>query len=197
MICARPHVILWIVFMVLYTIILGLIPCTWISVIWDQIIDPEFDLEHIEQPENRIIKMFYTVSGKINTSVLIRNVVFVVIGVMTMLSSVLDLIVWPPCMLENPRVILTSAILSLYQKASILTSNFTELHVQMRPGHHGLLHLHQDAAHLQVDHGGHLPPLLLPYHLRVYWQASHAAEPQDILRGRYIVWIIRETCLFQ
>ena len=104
MICARPHVILWIVFMVLYTIILGLIPCTWISVIWDQIIDPEFDLEHIEQPENRIIKMFYTVSGKINTSVLIRNVVFVVIGVMTMLSSVLDLIVWPPCMLENPRV---------------------------------------------------------------------------------------------
>ena len=100
--------------MVLYTIILGLIPCTWISVIWDQIIDPEFDLEHIEQPENRIIKMFYTVSGKINTSVFIRNVVFVVIGVMTMLSSVLDLIVWPPCMLENPRVILTLSILKVY-----------------------------------------------------------------------------------
>ena len=100
----RPHVILWIVYMLIYTILLGLIPATWISVIWDQIIDPEFDLEHIEQPENRIIKMFYKASGKINTNTLARNVVFVVIGVMTMLSSVLDLVVWSPCMLENPRV---------------------------------------------------------------------------------------------
>ena len=97
--------ILWIVYMVIYTILLGLIPSTWISVIWDQIIDPEFDLEHIEQPENKIIKMFYKASGKINTSVVARNIVFVVIGIMTMLSSILDLVVWTPCMLENPRVL--------------------------------------------------------------------------------------------
>ena len=89
--------------MVIYTILLGLIPSTWISVIWDQIIDPGFDLEKIEQPENKIIKLFYEASGRINTSVVMRNVVFVLIGVMMMLSSVYDLIL-TPCMLENPRV---------------------------------------------------------------------------------------------
>ena len=47
----RPHVILWITFMLIYSVLLGLLPLTWISVIWDQIIDPEFDLEHIEQLE--------------------------------------------------------------------------------------------------------------------------------------------------
>ena len=99
----RPHVVLWVQYMVIYTILLALIPSTWISVIWDQIIDPEFDLEHIEQPENRIIKLFYKASAKINTSVIIRNVVFVVLGIMTMLSSVYDLIL-TPCLLENPRV---------------------------------------------------------------------------------------------
>ena len=101
--CQRPHVALWVQYMVIYTILLGLIPSTWISVIWDQIIDPGFDLENIEQPENKIIKLFYKASGKINTSVVMRNVVFVLLGVMMMLSSVYDLIL-TPCMLENPRV---------------------------------------------------------------------------------------------
>ena len=52
---------LWLVYMVTYTFLLALVPCTWISHIWDQIIDPEFDLEHIEQPENRLINFFYQV----------------------------------------------------------------------------------------------------------------------------------------
>ena len=99
----RPHVVLWILYMIIYTFLLVLIPCTWISFIWDQIIDPEFDLEHIEQPENRLIKAFYKASGAINTSFIYRNLIFVFIGVMTMLSSVLDLVI-TPCMLENPRV---------------------------------------------------------------------------------------------
>ena len=100
---SRPHVVLWILYMIIYTFLLFLIPCTWISFIWDQIIDPEFDLEHIEQPENRMIKAFYQASGAINKSFLYRNLIFVFIGVMIMLSSVLDLII-TPCMLENPRV---------------------------------------------------------------------------------------------
>ena len=101
---SRPHVILWITFMLIYSVLLGLLPLTWISVIWDQIIDPEFDLEHIEQPESRVIKLFYKASAVINTNMAIRNICFVVIGVMTSLSAVLDLIIWTPCMLENPRV---------------------------------------------------------------------------------------------
>ena len=104
----RPHVILWITFMLIYSVLLGLLPCTWISVIWDQIIDPEFDLEHIEQPESRVIKLFYKASGVINTNVLIRSIFFVLIGIMTTLSAVLDLIIWTPCMLENPRVLILS-----------------------------------------------------------------------------------------
>ena len=53
--------------------------------------------------ENKIIKLFYKASGKINTSVIMRHVVFVLLGIMMMLSSVYDLIL-TPCMLENPRV---------------------------------------------------------------------------------------------
>ena len=68
--------------MVTYTVLLALMPCTWISYIWDQvaiflikiliivfkiltvqIIDPEFDLEHIEQPDNRLINAFYQVAS--------------------------------------------------------------------------------------------------------------------------------------
>ena len=94
--------------MLIYSVLLGLLPCTWISVIWDQIIDPEFDLEHIEQPESRVIKLFYKASGVINTNVLIRSIFFVLIGIMTTLSAVLDLIIWTPCMLENPRVLILS-----------------------------------------------------------------------------------------
>ena len=83
----RPHVYLWLAYMVTYTVLLALMPCTWISYIWDQvivlliilsiniiitliniiilpiqIIDPEFDLENIEQPDNRLINAFYQVS---------------------------------------------------------------------------------------------------------------------------------------
>ena len=94
--------------MLIYSVLLGLLPLTWISVIWDQIIDPEFDLEHIEQPESRVIKLFYKASGVINTNVLIRSIFFVLIGIMTTLSAVLDLIIWTPCMLENPRVLILS-----------------------------------------------------------------------------------------
>ena len=96
--------ILWVIYMIIYTMLLALIPATWVSFIWDQIIDPEFDLEHIEQPENKLIKLFYKASGSINTSVTTRNLVFILLGIMTMLCSTMDLIIWTPCMLENPRV---------------------------------------------------------------------------------------------
>ena len=149
---------LWVQYMVIYTILLGLIPSTWISVIWDQIIDPEFDLEKIEQPENKIIKLFYEASGRINTSVVMRNVVFVLIGVMMMLSSMYDLIL-TPCMLENPRVGL--------HNLSRLTLNFycAELHIQMCSLHHGSLHIHQNASHVQNTTLHRLPSLLLPHHI--------------------------------
>ena len=144
--------------MVIYTILLGLIPSTWISVIWDQIIDPEFDLEKIEQPENKIIKLFYEASGRINTSVVMRNVVFVLIGVMMMLSSMYDLIL-TPCMLENPRVGL--------HNLSCLTLNFycAELHIQMCSLHHGSLHIHQNASHVQNTALHCFPSILLPHHI--------------------------------
>ena len=161
----RPHVVLWVQYMVIYTILLALIPSTWISVIWDQIIDPEFDLEHIEQPQNRIIKLFYKASGKINTSVIMRNVVFVVLGVMTMLSSVYDLIL-TPCLLENPRVSVCGATFYL---VTFLTVMLSELHVQMCSLHHGLLHLHQNTAHVQGASLPCLPLNLLPHHIRTYW----------------------------
>ena len=82
--------------MVIYTVLLGLVPCTWISYIWDQIIDPQFDMERIEQPDNRLIKFFYKASGRINTSFCTRKIIFVSIGLVTMLSSVLDLVVTLP-----------------------------------------------------------------------------------------------------
>ena len=86
----RPHVYLWLAYMVTYTVLLALMPCTWISYIWDQvitlfiiniifiiiiiiniiiqIIDPEFDLENIEQPDNRLINAFYQVASSSSSS---------------------------------------------------------------------------------------------------------------------------------
>lgn len=109
--------------MLIYSVLLGLLPLTWISVIWDQIIDPEFDLEHIEQPESRVIKLFYKASAVINTNVAIRNICFVVIGIMTSLSAVLDLIIWTPCLLENPRV--RKIMISFYLHFIFFLQNYT------------------------------------------------------------------------
>ena len=32
----RPHVVLWVLYVLLFVVLVFLIPCTWISYIWDQ-----------------------------------------------------------------------------------------------------------------------------------------------------------------
>ena len=110
--------------------------------------------------------MFYKASGKINTNVITRNVVFVVIGIMTMLSSVLDLVVWSPCMLENPRV---NFVKNMSFKI-ISTLFILELHLQMCPGIDDLLHVCQNPAHVQNNFIPDLNGFLLPHHIRMDWQ---------------------------
>jgi len=98
----RPHVILWVMYVIIFIFLVYLIPCTWISYIWDQIIDPQFDLDYISQPDNPVIKFFYQASGTLNTNSLFRNLIFMFVSVMMVASSVVD-IIFTPCRAESPR----------------------------------------------------------------------------------------------
>ncbi|XP_023319662.1 adenylate cyclase type 2 [Eurytemora carolleeae] len=98
----RPHVVLWVLYVLLFVVLVFLIPCTWISYIWDQIIDPQFDLDYIAQPDNAIIKFFYQASGKLNTKSLHRNIIFVFVSIMIVFSAIMDIVI-TPCKAESPR----------------------------------------------------------------------------------------------
>ena len=44
-----------------------------------QIIDPHYETDILQQPENRLLKMFYNASKQINMSMGIRHLIFVAI----------------------------------------------------------------------------------------------------------------------
>ena len=57
-----------------------------------QIIDPHYETDILQQPENRLLKMFYNASKQINMSMGIRHLIFVAIVALVVYSAVLDVV---------------------------------------------------------------------------------------------------------
>lgn len=73
-----------------------LIPCLWVSYIWDQIIDPHYESDNIAVPDHRLLKVFYFASRKITSNFWWRTPIFFIIAALFVTASVLDVVFVPP-----------------------------------------------------------------------------------------------------
>lgn len=83
---------LWTEYTVLFAFLALLMPCLWVSYIWEQIIDPHYESDNIAIPEHRILRFFYSASKKINTSLVARTTIFFIVAVLFVTTAVLDVV---------------------------------------------------------------------------------------------------------
>ena len=57
-----------------------------------QIIDPHFENDDLQPPENRLLKFFYNASKVISVNVVVRHVIFVAVVALVVSSAVLDVV---------------------------------------------------------------------------------------------------------
>jgi hypothetical protein len=69
-----------------------------------QIIDPHYEMDEIPQPTSRLIRLFYHMSRRINVSLAARNVIFVIVAGLVLLSVILDLVSTKSLLLYNSVV---------------------------------------------------------------------------------------------
>ena len=86
------HVHLWTTYTVLFVFLTLLIPCLWVSYIWDQIIDPHYESDNIAIPDHRLLKLFYFASRKITSNFWWRTPIFFIIAALFVTASVLDVV---------------------------------------------------------------------------------------------------------
>jgi len=87
-----PHIPLWFEYTGLFVLLVLLLPCLWVSYIWDQIIDPHYDQDDIEEPESDLLRWFYRAAKRINTNLAARTSIFSVVALLVVTSAVLDVV---------------------------------------------------------------------------------------------------------
>ena len=104
---------LWAVYTAFFVFLSILLPCLWVSYIWDQIIDPHYDLDSIDPPEDSMLRylmaqeststivefwtlllfrFFYLQTNKITASLGMRTLIFVIVAGMVVTSAFLDVV---------------------------------------------------------------------------------------------------------
>ena len=69
-----------------------LIPCFWVTFIWEEIIDPHYESENIPVPENRVLRFFYGISRPITEHLIIRTTIYIVISSLFVTTAVTDVV---------------------------------------------------------------------------------------------------------
>jgi hypothetical protein len=83
---------LWSAYTVLFVLLALLIPCLWVSYIWDQIIDPHYESDSIAVPDHRLLRLFYMASKKITGRFFLRTPIFIVVALLFVFLGVLDIV---------------------------------------------------------------------------------------------------------
>lgn len=86
------HIPLWLEYTFLFVFLVLLLPCLWVSYIWDQIIDPHYEMDQIQEPESRLLRLFYRMAKRINTSLTARTSIFGVVAALVVTSALLDVV---------------------------------------------------------------------------------------------------------
>jgi hypothetical protein len=68
--------------------------------LFSQIIDPHYENDSVQQPENRLLRVFYNASKLINVNMWIRHAIFLVVVTLVISSAVLDVVRAVFCDLE-------------------------------------------------------------------------------------------------
>ena len=76
----------------LFVLLALLIPCLWVSYIWDQIIDPHYESDSIAVPDHRLLRLFYMASKKITGRFLLRTPIFIVVALLFVAFGILDIV---------------------------------------------------------------------------------------------------------
>lgn len=98
----HPHLLLWGEYTLIFVLLVGLLPCLWVSYIWDQVIDPHYDMETMEEPTDRMLNFFYRQAKRINESFWARTTIFSVIMFLIVSSALLDVLT-ANCLSESPK----------------------------------------------------------------------------------------------
>ena len=83
---------LWSAYTVLFVLLALLIPCLWVSYIWDQIIDPHYESDSIAVPDHRLLRLFYMASKKITGRFFLRTPIFIVVALLFVAFGILDIV---------------------------------------------------------------------------------------------------------
>ena len=86
------NVHLWTEYTVLFVMLTLLIPCFWVTFIWEEIIDPHYESENIPVPENRVLRFFYGISRPITEHLSIRTIIYIVISSLFVTTAVTDVV---------------------------------------------------------------------------------------------------------
>ena len=86
------HVTFWSAYTVMFVLLALLIPCLWVTYIWDQIIDPHYESDTIPIPDHRLLRCFYYASKKITGRFLLRTPIFIIIALLFVAFGVLDIV---------------------------------------------------------------------------------------------------------
>ncbi len=91
---SSPHLPLWFEYTAFFVFLVLMLPCLWISYVWDQIIDPEYNMdpEEIPSPDSSFLRWFYMRAKQINTSLKFRTMVFLAVAILAVTSAVLDVV---------------------------------------------------------------------------------------------------------
>ena len=88
----RAHYILWIEYTVLFVLLVALMPCLWVSYIWDQMIDPHYDYDNIQQPDHWLLRHLYGMALKISGNLGWRVFIYTMVCSLVILSAILDVV---------------------------------------------------------------------------------------------------------
>ena len=86
------NVDLWAEYTFLFVLLTLLLPCFWVAYIWEEIIDPHYESESIPEPEHRILRFFYSISGPITRSLGIRTLIYIIISCLFVTTAVTDVV---------------------------------------------------------------------------------------------------------
>ncbi|TRY75805.1 hypothetical protein TCAL_07001 [Tigriopus californicus] len=98
----HPHLLLWGEYTLIFVLLVGLLPCFWVSYIWDQVIDPHYDMELLEAPKDAMLNFFYRQAKRINESFWARTTIFSIIMLLIVSSALLDVLT-ADCLSESPK----------------------------------------------------------------------------------------------
>jgi len=88
----RSHLVLWLAFCIAASYLLTLVPCVWVSFLWNRLKDPHREREFIPDPENPIVLYFYKMANRITRRWIIRTLIYISVALVLSTFAIIDVV---------------------------------------------------------------------------------------------------------